>query len=112
MTVTDAYQPELLGSERVAIEQDEVPVEERFARFCRRNPWFLKRVAEITYAKEARGATRVSMKGIFDMVRENDDVSPVGPWKLNNDWTALASRRVMELYPDLDGIYETRVRRS
>jgi AraC-like DNA-binding protein len=35
-----------------------------------------------------------------------------GKVDLDNDWTALASRRLVELYPDLSGLFAMRARQS
>jgi hypothetical protein len=103
------YQEDLFGS--VDLLEPKATTEEQFAQFCRRNPWFLKRVAELTYEFRLRGAQRVSMKRVFEELR--GDVEDQGTtYRLNNDWSALASRRIVELYPDLDGAYAMRARRS
>ena len=83
--------------------------EQAFAQFCRRNGWFLPRLAEMTYELRSRGQKRVSVKLLFERLR-TEMADQGNTYRLENSFTALAARRVMELYPDLDGCFATRKR--
>jgi len=109
-TVDTEYAPTLFDDLDEAPEDAET-VEEAFRRFRRRNPWFISRLATMAYEQRSRGYTRVSMKGLFELLRTQ--LSGEGKvYKLDNSWTSLAARTVMEHYPDLDGLFELRARRS
>lgn len=87
---------------------------ERFEAFHARNPHVYQRLVAMTRALRDRGHTRVGMKMLFEVLRHDymlttDD--PDSDFKLNNSMTAFYSRLVMDLNPDLDGIYETRKQR-
>lgn len=109
MTVTE-YQSNLF--EQVELTQPRLTLEQSFSAFCRRNPTFMRELARMTYDERLKGHSRVSVKALFEKVRSEGSLNQVGPWRLNNSWTALAARRLVELYPDLDGAVEMRKRRS
>ncbi len=54
------------------------------------------------------------MKCLWEVLRWTfwlrDSADRGEPFKLNNNYTALYARRIMELYPDLRGAWETRKR--
>lgn len=103
------YQEDLWGS--VDLLEPKLTTEEAFAQFCRRNGWFLPALAKRAYDLRGRGASRLSMKQLFEELRHSTE-DQGREYRLNNDWTALASRRLIELYPDLSGLFVTRARRS
>ena len=73
--------------------------EQAFAQFCRRNPWFMSRLAEVCFDMQTRGQ-RPSTKAAWEVLRS--EVAPNGEgYTLNNSWTAPAADRLAELYPDL-----------
>ena len=78
--------------------------EEAFAQFCRRNPRFM---AEQAHELWLRGNKRLSMKGIFEVLRMDGEFQ-----KIDNSWTALATRRLVEDYPDLAHLFVTRKRKK
>lgn len=91
--------------------------EEAFAQFRRRNPWFMPAVAKLAYRdKVDRG--RASVKRIFEELRVQPalelgtDDGKGHHWRLNNSWTSLCARLLIEDYPDLDGFVELRTRKS
>ena len=101
--------PTLFDSVEVVHERQSA--EEAFKQFRRRNPWFLSRIATMAYEQRSRGYQRVSMKGIFELLRTQ--LSAEGEsYRLDNTWTSLAARVVMEQYPDLDGAFEVRKRKG
>lgn len=103
------FMPTLFDS--VEVVQHPEDSEEAFNAFRRRNPWFISRLATMAYEARSRGAKRVSMKALFELLRVQ--VPDTGsPYRLNNNWTALAARQVMEAYPDLDGVFALRKRKG
>lgn len=90
-------------------------LEERFAQFRDRNPWVEQTLVRLARDLKARGAERVGMKMLFEVLRwqwARTTIDPHSEWSLNNSYTALFSRHLMESYPDLDGLFETRARRT
>lgn len=111
MTATEFITQDSLFDSAVVVRRERLTAEESFAKFCRRNAWFLPTLAERAFELRIRGARRLSMKQLFEEVR--GQVTDQGTtFRLNNDWTALASRRLVELYPDLGGLFSTRKRKS
>jgi hypothetical protein len=89
-----------LWDSAVAVVPRKLTTEEAWEQFCRRHPQFVPRLAAMCFEERLRGSTRGSVKLQFETLRrEWPDV------RTNNNWTALAARKVMELYPDLDGYY-------
>ncbi len=112
MTLDTEYAPQLWDQLPPPPDPSRVlTTEQAFDQFRRRNPWFLGRLATMAYEARERGNKRVSMKALFEAIRVQ--VPPGGgDYQLNNSWTALAARRVMELYPDLANTFEIRKRRG
>ena len=57
----------------------------------------------------AAGATRVSLKDLFEDLRRQ---LPYGVAGLNNNFTALYARRLIEDHPHWAGVFELRRRRA
>jgi hypothetical protein len=107
--MTIEAQPDLWDS--VVVSKRRPSAEEAFEGFCRENPWLLVRLRDMAYEERSVGVTRGSMKRSFELLRsEIDDRGR--EHRLNNSWSSVASRKVMALWPDLDGFYEVRGRRS
>ena len=87
-------------------------ITERFERFDRLNPNVYRLVVMLARQSIAAGATRISMKQIFENLRASYRIARVSnePWKINNDFSALYSRKLVEQYPDLRPYFELRKR--
>ena len=81
--------------------------EERFALFLNANSWFVPLVIRMAREHKEKGNKRWSMKAIFELTRHQfrDGQQQYG---LNNDFSALMARHVMEIATDLRGFFETR----
>lgn len=108
--IAPEFIPTLFDS--VDVVQKPQSAEEQFAAFRRRNPWFLSWVATIAFEQKSRGNRRGSMKAIFEQLRSQIPDNYGTRYRLNNNATAIAARLVMEQYPELDGFFETRARKS
>lgn len=97
--------------DEVKVDNKRPTAEEAFGQFCRRTPTFVRDLARMTYDERLKGNQRVSMKKLFEDLRTRKEYQD-NPFRLDNNWTALASRKVMELYPDLDGAFELRRRKA
>ncbi len=98
-TLTDEYQPDLFGPIRTEVRSDRLSHEDAFARFRRRNGWFMPRLAELAYEQQSIGRT-VSVKALFEIIRAEGEAAKAS-WKLDNSWTSIAGRLLMEDYPKL-----------
>lgn len=91
---------------------DEETIEQRFQRFHRRNPHvydLLRKMALALY----KNNQRMGMKGLFEVLRWNYMFTTSDPdFKLNNNYTSLYARLLMEQEPALRGFFETRRRRA
>ena len=104
MTLIDP-QPSLW--DEVTVTHQRPSSEEAFAKFCRRNPRFMRTVAEQTHELWLRGNTRVSMKLVFELIRMSGKFP-----KIDNSWTSLATRRLVEDHPELAQLFVIRKRRG
>lgn len=86
-------------------------IELRFRDFDRRHPEVYSAIERIAHRRLDSGARRLSMKWCFEVVREGDwrgdEHSPV---KLNNDFSALYTRKLVAQYPELSELFRTRKR--
>src|SRR5262245_45896098 len=88
-------------------------IEERFASFHRLNPHVYLAIVAAAREKLRQGYRRVSMKLIYERLREASSISTRGDaWKLNNDYTALYARKAMDEHADLAELFQLRVRKS
>jgi hypothetical protein len=76
-------------------------------------PDLMERMAELAREARRRGFERWSADALFHVMRWETGLSTGGELglKVNNNHTALASRDLMALYPDLSGFFETRERK-
>lgn len=101
-------QPDLFGV--TVIVPHESTREERFADFCARNPWFMPRVLQLAQELRRLGARRISVKRLWEELR--DEVPDQGErFRLNNSYTSLAARRLVEMDRTLRDVIEPRGRR-
>lgn len=89
----------------------------RFERFHAAHPEVYAELAKLARQVRARGHHKYSIKGLFEIVRFNAAVGRVegdiaDPFVLNNDFSALYARLLMEQEADLAGMFETRHRRA
>jgi hypothetical protein len=81
----------------------------RFARFNANNPALLKVIEGIALDLRGRGFQHFGMKAIFERVRWLYAIKTVGDeYKLNNDFTALYARLLMDQHPSLKGFFRLR----
>lgn len=82
--------------------------EERFLEFVRENPMFVQRVINRALAEKRAGFSRGGMKRYFEDFRNDPSITFHGKYRLNNDFTSLLARYVMDKVPELAGFFETR----
>ncbi len=92
-------------------ESQALTIPERFALFNERNPEVLEQLESMCAELVARGRSRFSLKTLVEVLRWNywfmtDD--PTSHFKLNNSYTALYARLIIERNPQWDGLFEMR----
>lgn len=96
--------------------QSEKPltIEEQFRLFHEANPHVARILARMALDLKQRGREHFGMKALFETLRFHSALQTAGgeEWKLNNNYTALMARLLMEQYPELDGFFELRERRA
>ena len=81
---------------------------QRFRDFCAENPEIIQEARRIAVEKR-RARQHIGMKAIFELIRWNPAFSTTGKkYKLNNDYTSLMARYLMDTTPELKGYFELR----
>ncbi|MEU9402786.1 hypothetical protein [Streptomyces sp. NPDC048242] len=84
-------------------------ITERFHAFHAQNPHVYRELERMATRRLATGATRVSLKGLFEDLRHQ---LPYGVVGLNNNFSALYARRLIAAHPHWASAFELRRRRS
>lgn len=87
-------------------------ITEAFDAFHTANPHVFAELKRLALARIARGETRIGVKALWEELRESIRVQKLGDWKLNNSFTALYARKLLEHEPMLVGVIETRQRKA
>lgn len=87
-------------------------IEERFGSFVLANPHVMPAMLELARERLAHGNTRIGAKALWEELRQHLRVNQIGEWRLDNSYTALAARRLIELEPALADVIETRKRKA
>jgi hypothetical protein len=115
MTVTT---PSLFDGIKPPVELDvltsKLPLAERWPLWRDANGELIEYITRLALSAARRGANRLSMKALFEQVRASAVVDNGGPadFKLNNDYTSLLARLLMDRHAELAGLFETRQRRA
>ncbi|MEU4173726.1 hypothetical protein [Streptomyces sp. NPDC026589] len=94
-----------LGSHRASGRS----ITEQFHAFDANNPHVYRALERLAARRLAAGATRVSLKDLFEDLRRQ---LPHGVVGLNNNYTALYARRMIGEHPHWAGAFELRRRRA
>ena len=109
---------DLFGSLRTAPavaepEPKEATLAERFEAFHAANPHVLAEMLRLARARLGRGETRIGVKALWEELRSTLEVQDGGDaYKLNNNYTALYARKLIEVCPELADAIEIRQRRA
>jgi hypothetical protein len=75
----------------------------------KRHPSLLSQLASLAKELKRAGHKRYSMDGLFHILRwETRATTGDLGLKINNNYTAFASRDLMKKYPELQGFFQTR----
>ncbi|GHE77181.1 hypothetical protein GCM10018771_69130 [Streptomyces cellulosae] len=84
-------------------------ITEQFHTFDARNPHVYRALERLVARRLVAGATRVSLKDLFEDLRRQ---LPYGVAGLNNNFTALYARRLIDDHPHWADAFELRRRRA
>lgn len=102
--------PERIESRRE--DPRKLTIAERFAAFHAANPHVFAEMLRLAREKLDAGAKRIGAKGLYEDCRESLRVRKLGEYRLNNDFTAILSRMLVEAEPRLVGVIEMRRRKT
>lgn len=91
---------------------DRPSIASRFNLWIKDNGFVLDEALRLARARLDRGETFISTKALWEELRVSLNTTKEGGYRLNNDFTAIVARRLLELEPRLIGVIETRVRRT
>ena len=88
-------------------------IAEHFEAFIEQRPDVYDLLVRLARDVKRRGVSDYGMKAVFERARWHFRIEKgEADFKLNNNYTALFARRIMEREPDLAGFFKTRERRS
>ena len=79
-----------------------------WAAFRAAHPAVFARLLELARAEMRGGARYLSVKGLWEQLRRWCRIDHAGEYKLNNNWTAYASRDLIAVEPALGAMLRTR----
>tara|TARA_B100000131_G_scaffold196123_1_gene188528 strand:+ start:161 stop:529 length:369 start_codon:yes stop_codon:yes gene_type:complete len=83
----------------------------RFLVFHRDNPHVYQELKKLALGLTNRGFSKYSIKGLFEVLRYNESIQTSGKdFKLNNNYTSLYARMLMQNEASLAGFFSTRMR--
>ena len=85
----------------------------KFQEYHEANPHVYSGLKELALRLKRRGRQHYGIKALFEVMRYERALTTVGDeFKLNNNYTSLYARLLMDNEPELKGFFETRFRRS
>lgn len=78
--------------------------------FIHANPWVLLRLAQLADTVRQRGHTHYGIAALVEVLRYEYHTTndPSSDFKINNNYRAFMARDLMNLYPHLNGFFDTR----
>lgn len=96
---------------RPGVSHGRQSIKDRFDRFHNQNPHVYGLIVELSSRMKKSGVKKFGMKGVFEYLRWQYTMQTQGDqFKLNNVFTALYARKIMDEFPELRGFFETRKR--
>lgn len=84
-------------------------IQERFEAFERANPWVLTSLIRLADSYRRRGARRIGIKHLIEVLRwEFHKATEGDEFKLNNSFTSRYARAIRQARPDIGELIETR----
>lgn len=88
-------------------------IEQAFNQFHKDHPEVYYALVRLAYEWRNAGGRKVGIATLYEKLRWEWHVSGLldaDGYKLNNNYKALYARKIMQLHPELDGIFEVRER--
>lgn len=80
-----------------------------FKLYDAENPQIWDAFVKYCFETKAKGFTKYSAKGIFEIIRWHSGMEPGNDgFKINNNYTPDYARKMMETYPEFDGFFVMR----
>lgn len=92
--------------------QERPSIDERWAEFHAANPHVFAELLRLARARLARGEGRIGVKALWEELRSWLSVTGQDVYKLNNDYTSLYARALIERDPALASLIEVRRRKT
>lgn len=86
-----------------------------FNKYHSEHPEVYEQLVRLTYEWKNHGGVKLGMKTLYERIRWEwhvGDIKDDAGFKLNNNFTAIYARKIMNENPDLKGIFELRERTS
>ena len=81
----------------------------KFREFHEKNPWVYKELVALAWQAHERGRKRIGIKMLIEVVRWARTLQTRGDvYKINNNYAPRYARKIMEEYPELDGLFNLR----
>ena len=100
----------------ITIEFDlqEKTLDEKFRKYHEENPEIYSSLVELARHAKCKGHRKLGMKMLFEVVRWQRILQAEDPegFKINNNFHSRYARLIMEVEPDLQGIFDLRKLRS
>ena len=88
-------------------------IEEQFRAFHAANPHIYRLLRALALDYKRSGQSHCGIKMLYEVLRYRSGVYTTGePYKLNNNFTSLYARMLMDREPELRGFFEIRERRA
>lgn len=87
-------------------------LETQFKNFHRVNPHVYEQLKTLALRLKNVGVKTYGIKALFEILRFNALLSVDFNFELNNNFTALYARLLMEQEPELEGFFRIRTRRT
>lgn len=95
-----------------SVNETHGPIDERFWRFHQHHPEVYEELVTLCRKWRRRNRQPWSIKGAFEVLRYEWRVDGLPDeheaFKLNNNYTSRYARLLMEMNPDLEGLFELR----
>lgn len=84
-------------------------IEERAERYAAANEWVLRTMIALADGYKARGAKRIGVKHLAEVIRyEHGRATNGDTFRFNNDYSSRFARMIIAARPDLAELIETR----
>ena len=109
----DIFAAAPIATEATRTTQPRKPtLDERWADFHAANPHVFNELLKLARARRDRGETRIGVKALWEELRSWLQVTGGDTYKLNNDYTSLYARALIDADTSLAPLIEIRSRKA